>query len=362
MAFMSSGNAVVDMMGSVSITGNIISMWWFKRILKENGRPNLLAIVILSDLIYWYRPWEMRDVSTGHVIGYKKKFDEDKLYKTYQEYADLLGEPKSAVKNAFDLLVEYGLVEREFRNVERGKIKLFNLMYLSLNVEKIVEFSKPVDDKKPGDPTCGRIVHKLNENEPEATGTECLTGGTQEISYTSPRKIGVGEKSDVPPVENLPTSLEMIGEVMEKTEVPPSEKSGTNTEITTETTPEITTENTSSSSYKPDIRTCEAKTVDDEMRNIFSGFKMQDRDIGCIVSASGNDLSKCRKAVEVLKHQITPVKNVVGWLIHAVREGYSMTERQCYSQETGKPQGSFFNFQQRNDYDFDALMKRLVVN
>ena len=96
------------------------------------------------------------------------------------------------------------------------------------------------------------------------------------------------------------------------------------------------------------------------MREIFDSFGIDDKGIGCIVSASGFDLTKCRKAAEVLKHQKTPIENVVGWFIRAVREGYSITEMQHYTPE--KQKGSFFSFQQKNDYDFDELRNRIFAN
>lgn len=38
-----------------NITGNIIPTIWYRTVLKENGKPYLLAIAILSDIVYWYR-------------------------------------------------------------------------------------------------------------------------------------------------------------------------------------------------------------------------------------------------------------------------------------------------------------------
>ena len=55
MGYLTSGNIIVDAMGSINITGNIIPAVWYRTITKENGKPYLLAIVILADIVYWYR-------------------------------------------------------------------------------------------------------------------------------------------------------------------------------------------------------------------------------------------------------------------------------------------------------------------
>ena len=91
MGYLTSGNEIVDAMGSINISGNIIPAIWYKTITKENGKPYLLAIVLLANIVYWYRPSEVRDQGTGHILGWKKKFSEDILGQNYQYYAVLCG-------------------------------------------------------------------------------------------------------------------------------------------------------------------------------------------------------------------------------------------------------------------------------
>ena len=96
--YLSSGNPIVDEMAEINISGNIIPQTWYGTILRPNGKPYLLAIVILSDIVYWYRPTEMRDEQSGRLVGWKKKFKADLLQKSYQQYADLFGESKRSVE------------------------------------------------------------------------------------------------------------------------------------------------------------------------------------------------------------------------------------------------------------------------
>ena len=111
MGYRSSGNLTVDAMGSIAISGNVIPEEWYKHILKPTtGKPYLLAITILADLVYWHRPTEVRDERTGEVIGWKKKFHGERRQKSYQEYANKYGESKKTIKLAFDQLVDIGVI------------------------------------------------------------------------------------------------------------------------------------------------------------------------------------------------------------------------------------------------------------
>lgn len=69
MKWITSGNDIVDRVAEINISGNVTPAIWYKTITKENGKPYLLAIAILSDIVYWYRPSEVRDENTGQVKG-----------------------------------------------------------------------------------------------------------------------------------------------------------------------------------------------------------------------------------------------------------------------------------------------------
>lgn len=100
------GNASVDALAEMNISGNVTPVNWYKTILRENSKPYLLAICVLSEIVYWYRPVEVRDEHSGMTIGYRKKFREDLLQKTYNDFAEQFGESRRSVKAAFDRLEE----------------------------------------------------------------------------------------------------------------------------------------------------------------------------------------------------------------------------------------------------------------
>lgn len=144
MGYLTSGNEIVDAMGSINISGNIIPAIWYKTITKENGKPYLLAIVILADIVYWYRPSEVRDQGTGHILGWKKKFSEDILRQSYQYYADLFGESKKTVKTAMDKLEQLQVIRREFRTVSYGDgLVCNNVMYVELKPDMLYRLTFP---------------------------------------------------------------------------------------------------------------------------------------------------------------------------------------------------------------------------
>jgi hypothetical protein len=92
----------------------------------------------------------------------------------------------------------------------------------------------------------------------------------------------------------------------------------------------------------------------DEAKKILSDLGLSEKDILTIVKASGNDISKCNTAKNILCQQTQKIQNVAGWLIRAVTENY-----QTVSKKPAVKKNSFHDFQQR-DYDFDALEKALI--
>lgn len=44
----------------MAITGNIIPESGYKTVVSPNGRVNRLAVNLLVDIVYWYRPMEIR--------------------------------------------------------------------------------------------------------------------------------------------------------------------------------------------------------------------------------------------------------------------------------------------------------------
>lgn len=145
---LNTGNKTVDAIGQMNLSGNVTPPNWYKTILRDNGKPYLLAICILSEICYWYRPKEVRDEQTGFVVEYRKRFKEDLLQKNYQQLADQFGESKRTIKAAMDRLEEIGVITRVWRNkVLQNGVSLTNILYIDLNEEKLYELTYGVSEE-----------------------------------------------------------------------------------------------------------------------------------------------------------------------------------------------------------------------
>lgn len=138
---MNTGNKIVDKVGEMNFSGNIIPQSWYSTIKKETGKPYLTAIIILADIVYWYRPTEIRDEQTGQVKEYRKKFKNDKLQRSYQQLADMFGISKKEATNAVVFLEKLGVVKREFRKISINGVIANNVLFIDLIPEKLEEIT-----------------------------------------------------------------------------------------------------------------------------------------------------------------------------------------------------------------------------
>lgn len=144
----STGNFIVDQMTKIEIKGNIIPQIWTKTICYKDGKPNWNAIMILGDIVYWYKPSEVRDEAQGF-IGYKKKFKSDLLQRSYSQIMDIYQMSESQARRGVKALEDLGVVIRHFRDVtSAGGIKAHNVMYLELVPQRLYELTYPILNKE----------------------------------------------------------------------------------------------------------------------------------------------------------------------------------------------------------------------
>ena len=292
MGIRSSGCAAVDAMDRIRIMGNVIPQSWYREILRDNGKPYLLAVTLLSDIVYWYRPIEERDEASGYVIGLRKRFRGDFLQKTYEEYAALYGESKRTIKAALDRLEELGLIRKIFRDIKlKNGTKIPNVMYIEIFPDRIEEISHY--DINP--PASGPTVQKLDNEEPDAPASEACSpaseaciptqsadpagpeGGGTKFCRTPYKILYDPLQNNVPyPTQdcthvlqnNVPYPTQDCTHVLQNFGGYPTPNGGTNTENTTEntsgTTGETKAENTAEISrreYSP-VQSCQEAAVD----------------------------------------------------------------------------------------------------
>lgn len=147
------GNEIVDKMQKIVLTGNVVPLTWCETIhFPPNKRgvqkPYVNAILALSDIVYWYRPAEVRDESSGEFVGYRKRFKGEYLQRSYRSLAKRLGISIGQAKEAINHLVELGVVIKHIQKIERvGDTVLSNVLYLELVPERLFELTYPTEHR-----------------------------------------------------------------------------------------------------------------------------------------------------------------------------------------------------------------------
>ena len=140
---MKTENDIVNKVGKMSFSGNVIPEVWYKTIVSSNGRVNLLAINILADIVYWYRPMEIRDEMTGDVTWKKKFADDDYLQRNYSKICEKYNVSTKQAREALIVLETLGVVKRHFRTIETEMGKCPNVMYIELIPETLYKLTYP---------------------------------------------------------------------------------------------------------------------------------------------------------------------------------------------------------------------------
>ena len=145
------GNTTVDAIGQMHLEGNVIPHTWYENIRLSTGKPDLIAITLLSEIVYWYRPTHVKEEASGRLLGIKKKFKADALQRSYDSFVEQFGFSKKQVREAMDRLEQLGLIIRDFRTITANGTNLSNVLFIGLNVgllEGITFFGNRVLPKK----------------------------------------------------------------------------------------------------------------------------------------------------------------------------------------------------------------------
>ncbi|HGU0363308.1 TPA: replication protein [Escherichia coli] len=130
--------------GQINISGNVTPANWWKYIRLPSGRPDATAIALLSEIVYWYRPTEVRDEHTGALLGYRKRFQGDKLQRSYQAFAEQFGFGKRETADALKRLRDTGFITLDLRTVEMlDGVKCSNILFVGINPQAIAAITTP---------------------------------------------------------------------------------------------------------------------------------------------------------------------------------------------------------------------------
>lgn len=244
-------------MKDFELTGNVIHTSWFQTITKTNGKADLVAINILAEIVYWYKPRELRDELTGAHLGWKNKYKEDLLQKSYASLADQFGLTERQVKTAIKTLEDLGVIKRVFRDITTNGIKLYNVLYIKLNKDKLEGLSVINEEQRKLNKEKrklkkrheNKIVKRVVSSSRKGKWTHfklkklrTLECNTLHILMTHPL-----HSNDTPPTLECTTPYIKKETPLHCNVEPPTIECHTNTEITTRITTEI-----SSSSKKDD--------------------------------------------------------------------------------------------------------------
>ncbi len=200
----------VTEIGKIHFEGNIIPHPWYQRITLESGKPDLPAIIILAEIIYWYRPIQSLDQSGKLIL--RKRFDSDMFQCSAAYFEAKFGFTKTQARRAIARLEEMGLIRREFRDVVIQGILRNNITFIEPVPVAIMAITHP--------PTAvAEMVLAVSEAIPLVSQTPSPVGETP-----SPTGEGVSLKSHL-------------------------------SKTTTETTTEISTETTTTTTPNPSAST-----------------------------------------------------------------------------------------------------------
>ena len=126
-------NPIVNEVGKMHFSGNIVPEIWFHTITDVKKTTLALVVLILGEIVYWYRPSEVRD-EAGQFIAYKQKFhDKDYLQMSYEQLAQKYHISKGQAKAAIVALEDIGVIKRHFRTVvSKTGMKNNNVLYIEL--------------------------------------------------------------------------------------------------------------------------------------------------------------------------------------------------------------------------------------
>ena len=132
----------VEKISRMAFDGNVIPKSWFDHLKTDAGKPDTIAIMLLSEIVYWYRPSAITARDRDQVIGYKKRFKADKLQKSYDQLAEEFGYSKEQVKDALKRLQKKNVITLEFRTITTPEgAKVSNVLFIEPNPDELANIT-----------------------------------------------------------------------------------------------------------------------------------------------------------------------------------------------------------------------------
>ena len=136
-------NEIVQPLGSVYLSGDIVPPEFFNAIRYKSGKPDLLSVLILSDLLYWFRPIRPRSEETGQALAWRQKFKGEALNRDYGYFENKFGATNRQCRDSVARLKNLGLIFVAVIPRPSGG----SCLAFSLNLENILAVLKNSDSR-----------------------------------------------------------------------------------------------------------------------------------------------------------------------------------------------------------------------
>ena len=134
---------IVQSLGSIYLSGDIVPPEFFNAIRFESGKPDLLSVLILADLLYWFRPIRPRSEDTGQALAWRQKFKGESLNREYGYFENKFGATNRQCRDSVARLKNLGLIFVAVIPRPSGG----SCLAFSLNLENILTVLKNPDSR-----------------------------------------------------------------------------------------------------------------------------------------------------------------------------------------------------------------------
>ena len=139
----STGNSSVDKMQDFIFPRDVlvIPKAWQYTVVNEKGKPNRLAMEMLAQIVYWYRP----SGGEGRNPKGRKRFWGGKFQKSVSDWMLEFNEKDKTIRRALSFLEkDLGVIKKSTDNIRTTKGKVCNnVLYVELNVDRLYELTFP---------------------------------------------------------------------------------------------------------------------------------------------------------------------------------------------------------------------------
>lgn len=192
--------------GQIDLTGNIIPHNWYTNLKRDSGKPHATAVILLAEIVYWYRPTEIRDEATGQVVEIRRKFKADKLQRSYGSFSEQFGFTKRQVKDALKFLARKGIIDLEFRHFTSASgTPLSNVLFIGLDADALskITHQRNPSDKRTVDGSHSKVTPVTQKGDTYTDTTTEITTDTKDIDAPSAQPLPFFPKQFTLPVSKI---------------------------------------------------------------------------------------------------------------------------------------------------------------